>query len=308
MGVAGKKTIAIFALAALCSWGLAATAWSAELAQPRVEYSADQVVTGDGQSFQSKVYHARDKQRMEMSANGSGQVVITRLDKKVSWVLIPDQKMYMETSLGQASQKAPKDPRECAMKTTKAGTETVNGHSTTRYNMEATCPDSNRYRGSVWTTKDYIMVKMDAIVEGGSGAGRRVVTELKNLKIGKQDPALFEVPKGYSNVVIPASGGFGGFMGGAAAPTTNPPAGQAAPEASGQGGGRSYTAQPRTTGSTPSGGAPRVKKGEAEQGRSYTAGGRSYTSQPRDSGSLGKGGTLDRAIDTGKKLKGLFGW
>ncbi len=305
---AANKTIAIFALAALCSWGLASTAWPAGMVPPRVEYSADQTISGEGQTFQSKIYHARDKQRMEMSAGGTGQVFITRLDKKVSWVLMPEQKMYTELSLGQARQNAPKDLSECAIKTTKAGAETVDGHSTTRYDMEATCPDGSRYSGSIWATKDSIPVKMDATLQGTSGAGTRVVVELKNLKIGKQDPALFEVPEGYSKFAIPAFGGAGGFTGGAAAPRKKAPAEQSTSEVSGPGGGRSYTAQPRDAGATSAGGVPRVKKGSGEAGRSYTATGRSYTAQPRDSGAPGAEGTLDKAIGTGQKLKRLLGW
>ncbi len=67
-----NKTVPTFVVAGLCACGLAATAWPAGMTQPRVEYSADQTISGDGQTFQSKIYRARDKQRMEMSAEGSG--------------------------------------------------------------------------------------------------------------------------------------------------------------------------------------------------------------------------------------------
>lgn len=307
-----NKTIAIIALAALCSWGLAATAWPAGMAQPKVEYSADQTVSGEGRTFQAKVYHARDKQRMEMSTGGSGQVFITRLDKKVSWVLMPEQKAYTELSLDQSRKNAPSDLRECTMNMTKAGTETVNGHSTTRYNMEATCPDSSRYAGSMWVTKDNIPVKIDATVQGGSGKGSRVLIELRNLKVTKQDPALFEVPDGYSKFAIPGFGGPAGPMGGTVAPQRKTPAERSASEVSGPDTGRSYTAQPRDTGPTSSSAPPRtgkkVTKGSPEAGRSYTATGRSYTAQPRDSGTSEEAGTVDKAIGAGQKLKRLFGW
>ncbi len=191
-----NKTVGTVVMAGLCACGVAATAWSAEMMQPRVEYSADQTISGEGQTFQSKIYHARDKQRMEMSAGGSSQVFITRIDKKVSWVLMPERKMYTELSLGQARKNTPNDLQECAMETTKAGTETVNGYATTRFDMKSTCPDGSRYSGTIWSTKDNITVKMDATTQGTSGKGSRVVVELKNLKIGKQDSALFEVPQG----------------------------------------------------------------------------------------------------------------
>ncbi len=61
MRIAVNKTVWTFALAGLCACGLVATAWAAEMTPPRVEYSADQTISGEGQTFQSKIYHARDK-------------------------------------------------------------------------------------------------------------------------------------------------------------------------------------------------------------------------------------------------------
>ena len=282
--VNGVTTVSV--LAVLGSWALAAAAWSAGLEPPRVEYSADQTISSDGHVFESKVYHARDRQRMEMRAAQGAQVFITRHDKKVSWVLMPEQNSYMEMPLAQARKDAPNDLRDCSMKIRKAGSETVDGHSATRNDIEATCPDNSRYDGSMWITRDGIPVKIDATAREGSGKGTRVLVELKNLKIGRQDPALFEVPAGYAKFAIPVFGGPGGFTGAAAPPPREPPdAGAAA-------------------GSQP-GPAPTVKKGAAETGRSYTATGRSYTAQPRNAAGQG---VVDKAVGAGKKLKSLFGW
>ncbi len=314
MRVAVNRAMGTFVLAGLCALGLAASAGAAGMAQPKVEYSADRVITGEGRTFQAKVYCARDKERMEMAEGGTGQVFITRFDKKLSWVVMPAQKAYMELSWEQSRKNAPADLRECTMDMKKAGTETVNGHSATRYDMTASCPDGNGYKGSMWVTKDNIPVKIDSTMEGPSGKSGRVLVELKNLKIAKQEPALFVVPSDYTKMTIPAFGG-GGFMGGAnAPPQRKKPAEQAATGDSGADTGRSYTAQPRATG---------VKKGSADAGRSYTATGRSYTAKPRGAGCGGAGsaegrsytaepreseGTLDKAIGAGQKLKRLFGW
>ncbi len=327
MRVAVNRAMGTFVLAGLCGFGLAAPAFAAGMAQPKVEYSADRVITGEGRTFQTKVYCARDKERMEMAEGGAEQVTISRLDKKLSWVVMPSQKAYMELSWEQSRKNAPADLRECTVDMKKAGSETVNGHAATRYDMTATCPDGTGYAGSMWVTKDNIPVKIDTTMKGGPGKSGRVLVELKNLKIAKQDPTLFEVPSGYTKMTIPAFGGAGGFMGGATAPRRKAPAEQAASGDSGTDTGRSYTAQPRDTGAATSGRPSRVKKGSADAGRSYTATGRSYTalprgtggagagsaegrsytSQPRDSGDSG-GGTLDKAIGAGQKLKRLFGW
>ncbi len=222
-----------------------------------------------------------------MAEGGAEQVTISRLDKKLSWVVMPAEKAYMELSWEQSRRNAPADLRECTVDMKKAGSETVNGHAATRYDMTATCPDGTGYAGSMWVTRDNIPIRIDSTITGGPGKSGRVLVELKNLKIAKQDPALFAVPPGYTKMTIPAFGGAGGFMGGAGAPQRKKPAEQAATGDSGGDTGRSYTAQPRGAGN---GGA-----GSAE--------GRSYTAEPRESE-----GTLDKAIGTGQKLKRLFGW
>jgi hypothetical protein len=58
-----------------------------------------------------------------------------------------------------------------------------------------------------WMTKEGIMMKLDVIsVDKGKD---RMKMELDNLKIGKQDSALFEVPSGYSKMDM---GGMGKMM------------------------------------------------------------------------------------------------
>jgi hypothetical protein len=59
-------------------------------------------------------------------------------------------------------------------------------------------------------TKDNIMMKLDVIAVD-KGKKDRMKMELDNLKIGKQDPALFEVPSGYSKMDM-SMGGMGKMM------------------------------------------------------------------------------------------------
>ena len=56
--------------------------------------------------------------------------------------------------------------------------------------------------GFMWMSKENIMVKMDAVsIE--KGEKNRFKTELTNIKIGKQDPALFEIPPGFEKMDMP---------------------------------------------------------------------------------------------------------
>lgn len=68
--------------------------------------------------------------------------------------------------------------------------------------------------GFLWTTPDGITMKIDAVARG-KGEKARMKMTMKNLKIGKQDPALFEIPVGYRKMAMgnPFDGraGGGGF-------------------------------------------------------------------------------------------------
>jgi len=179
---------------------LSLCAFSAEkMKEATVEYSADMVIDSGQGAINSKTYHALGgKDRLEMSVMGSTQIMITRQDKKVGWMLMPSQKTFMEMSLEESTQKSGSaNINDCDMDMSSQGDETVNGVKATKSKVSMTCPDNVKYDGTMWVTKEGIMVKMDAVmvVEGNQA---NIKIDLKNLKIGTQDPSLFEIPAGYS--------------------------------------------------------------------------------------------------------------
>ena len=90
---------------------------------------------------------------------------------------------------------------------TEVGTETIEGQSTTKYKM---IMKDGSAGGFMWITKDDIVMKMDGVVKNGKDKSR-ITMSLKNLKIGAQDAALFEVPAGFTK--LPSMGNMGGFGG-----------------------------------------------------------------------------------------------
>ena len=235
--------------------------------ETKAEYSADQYMGDGSRVMKSRIYQASGKSRMEMEEGGGSQAIITRMDRKVVWMLMIPEKMYMETPMGK--EEKTRDVRQCSYTSPKeAGKETVNGIPATVSEVEATCPDGSSFSGKMWTSREGILVKLDAVAKGSAKEkGQRVLMELKNLKIGKQNPALFEVPAGFAKMEMPTGAPAGGFslkemMKPKAEETSKPPAEQPREE------GRAYTAQPR-----------------AEEK-----------------------GVLDKALDTKRKLKGLIGW
>ena len=233
------KSFGIFFYAVLITLLAGSSVLAAEkMQQPKVEYSADSYSEAEQMSFKGRVYHALGgKDRQEMNMEGTTQIIILRMDKQVSWVLMPDQKMYMETDL-KTAKKDHLEITECDIDQKSSGSDTVNGIKATKSTVSMSCPDGIQYAGDIWTTKDGIMVK--AVVTGKTKKSEtvRIKTELKNLKIGKQNPSLFEVPEGYTKMSMGNM-----MMKGFTSPDTKKQTGEAATKTKT---GRDYTSQQRT--------------------------------------------------------------
>jgi hypothetical protein len=156
-----------------------------------------------GMTMKSHVYHTSGKERMEMGG-ADGSVTIIRKDKKVMWQLMGD--MYMEMPLDQSNSS---DLSAMDVEQNAVGEETINGIKTTKSKVIATKKDGSKFGGFFWTTKEGITVKMDLLSKEGDKK-MRMASELTNLKIEKQDPALFEIPAGYTKNDMGAMIGQGG--------------------------------------------------------------------------------------------------
>lgn len=160
----------------------------------KVDYSADSTMeTEGGMTMKSRLYHTVEKERMEMGGS-DGMVSIIRKDKKVVWQLMGN--MYMEMPMD-ASNASGMDAFDITEQV-EVGPETINGLKTTKSKIVAVKKDgSGKFGGFFWATKEGITVKMDMLSKEGDKK-MRMTSELSNLKIEKQDPALFEVPAGYT--------------------------------------------------------------------------------------------------------------
>lgn len=195
----------------LCFTALAARTHADALPVPTVEYSADRIMETDAGTFDGKVYFAKDKERLETNVQGMQSVMILRRDQQLGWMLMPAQRMYQKLDLHKAQEQSgsPAD----AVTITEVGSETIEGHDATKYKM---LMKDGSGGGFIWITADGIPVKMDLLGKSGRDKTRMTVT-LKNLAIGSQDPALFELPTDYK--AMPSFGLFGkpgGSLGGIA--------------------------------------------------------------------------------------------
>lgn len=173
----------------------------------KVDYSADSTMeTEGGMMMKSRIYHTVNKDRMEMGGS-DGMTSIIRKDKKVVWQLMGNMYMEMPMDASNASGMDAFDIVEQA----EVGQETINGVKTTKSKIVAVKKDgSGKFGGFFWTTKEGITVKMDMLSKEGDKK-MRMTSELSNLKIEKQDPALFEIPPGFTKNDMGAVMGMGGM-------------------------------------------------------------------------------------------------
>ncbi|GAB4540975.1 MAG: hypothetical protein Fur0020_10300 [Thermodesulfovibrionia bacterium] len=185
-----------------------ASAIQKEWVEPTVEYSADSYIeTGEGM-MKAKVYHAQGKERREHEVEGEKSIMIIRYDKRLIWTLIPDAMVYMEIKMIEGSKDNKEDLSNYKIEETVVGEETVNGIGTTKSKIIMTNKKTGeRLGGFWWVSKEGIVVKMDAVAVD-QGSKTRIKQELKNLKIGKQDHQLFEIPAGYSRMTMPMGSEF----------------------------------------------------------------------------------------------------
>jgi uncharacterized protein DUF4412 len=183
--------------------------WAAQLSRPQVEYSADSVIQNEEGTIEQHIYVTPTKERKEMlTGSGDGGIQIFRFDNKVMWVLMPSEKMYMENSI--MGKGKGNDTSQWTYEDTVMGEEMLNGMKVTKYKTIATSTDGKKYGGFSWRTKEGISIKQDLLYKEGNEK-KRMMTELKNVMIGRQDPKLFEIPEGFTKFDMAGmmSGGMG---------------------------------------------------------------------------------------------------
>ena len=171
-----------------------ALAWLAALpAQALVEdtaYAATRSVRLDGREVATQVNHTRLRERI--SANGSGVdgTVILRSDRNIAWQLMPQMGIYAEADVSRMD--TPANIR--IVSSEPLGEETVAGQSAMKYRAVFQTRNGGQHQGYFWQNKAGVHVKQQFPVTDRNGRTRQVELELRDLKVGAQDPALFEVP------------------------------------------------------------------------------------------------------------------
>ena len=162
------------------------------------EYSADMVSRTGRETIKAKLYVSEDKMRTEMAGN----IIITRFDKNLSWVIMPSEKMYMEQSINRKM--LPKTSREFEgeLERVSLGMENVDGKPAEKFKVTYK-EGSARVSVYQWLRDFKFPVKVEAV--DGSWS-----MEYKNLSVKPQQASLFEGPQGFQKLSMPFAAGFPG--------------------------------------------------------------------------------------------------
>ncbi|MBN1446205.1 MAG: DUF4412 domain-containing protein [Candidatus Omnitrophica bacterium] len=152
------------------------------------DFSADVIMKNKQVGAQKgKMFVSEEKMRMD----AAGMTVITRMDKKVAWILITPQKMYMEQQVDTKMVVTDKYPDEIERKL--LGEETVDGRKADKY-LITVKKNGGTEKIHQWICKSTgIPLKTAAVDDSWS-------MEFKNLKEGGQNASLFEIPSGFSKM------------------------------------------------------------------------------------------------------------
>ncbi len=169
-----------------------------------LEFSSDLVTTSQGQVHTSRIYMKDKKLRTESEMQPG--YTIMRGDRNVMWMVMPDQKTYMEMKYDPS--KAPKTGERLEGEVSRKliGSERIDGRSTQKYEITYT-ERGKTDRMHQWVAADINFPVKMAAVDGSW------ITEYKNISMGPQPDPLFEVPAGYKKVGMP---GPAKFLGGTA--------------------------------------------------------------------------------------------
>lgn len=161
-----------------------------------IEFSADSIYKSEGKTMKSKIFMKEDRYRTESPGYGGMGIIITRLDKKVVWMLQPEGKMYMEMPFKTNPQdyKGKEIPGE--VKRELIGTEMIDGRQTKKYKVTY---KSGKGVESIyqWIADDINFPVKTAAIDG------KWSQEFKNIKVGNVSNLLFEIPAGYKKVNMP---------------------------------------------------------------------------------------------------------
>lgn len=164
--------------------------------QPTVSFSADFTIDSGGFQTKGRINSIPMRRRVEVDLGSRHIVSILFVDLAVGYALDLDRKTYSEYSLG-PTPNFPTGATYPGWTLTREGEDEADGLVRTRYKAEENRPNGNGFRGTLWLAEAYNLVVEAKGVNLSAGKSTPVTHRVFNIKVGPQDPALFQPPAGF---------------------------------------------------------------------------------------------------------------
>lgn len=160
-----------------------------------LEFAAEQVTRVGAQSMTGKIFFRPDRWRVEMASPEGPRVSINRLDRGVTWLLLPNR-TYVEVPLrlDQIPRVAPKIEGE--VKRTRVGGGKVGGRKTDKYEVIV------KVNGRPETVHQWVAPDIKFPMKTAAGDGKWE-SAYSFVTLGTQKAELFELPAGYTKAPSP---------------------------------------------------------------------------------------------------------
>jgi len=163
-------------------------------------FSAEQVSIEPGgkSGVMGKIYVMPGLYRSENTVEQGGKTIINifRKDRNISYMINPEDKTYLEMSFDEKKMQEAMGQFAQTEKEEILGTETVNGYKCTKKRTETTVSIFG-LKKTVKTTF-WVSDRFDVPLKTENSDGS--ITEMRNIREGKQPASLFEPPAGYRKV------------------------------------------------------------------------------------------------------------
>ena len=167
-----------------------------DLLDAAVSFTADFTVSGDKGTYHGSVWHAPGRERRDFSTKDGGQAVILRRDTNSAYLLKPSGRWYVGLAFSAVGVLAG-GIDTLTVERTRLGSDVVAGIRATRYKVVGNGPKGSHFDGHAWFTNDGVMMKAEGTVTESNGRRSEVATALSNLRLGKVDERMFELPAGW---------------------------------------------------------------------------------------------------------------
>ncbi len=175
---AGPRLVALSALLGAAIWVPPASA---------LEFSADQITKANGRTRTSNIFYRNDRWRLEHQDTGPVNVTIVRKDKQVMWMLISRLKHYKEVPYEATQDPKVQETLAGEVSRTAIGTETLDGHPTTLYEIHVQ-EDGRPEDYYQWLATD-IHFPLKLMKKDGTWS-----VEFRRVRLGRLSDFLFQLP------------------------------------------------------------------------------------------------------------------